>query len=312
MGLPAPVTGATGGADRNAVLSAFSVFFLPGETRELRSLDPWGRAIVTGDDLEAASEAAISLPGNVYFSLNPILPGSPSASATTVLKRTWILFDVDPVRPAGVPSTDAEKARAGEVAWDVAERLSTLGWPSPVWADSGNGYHVYYRIDLPNDPLAHEIVKSCIVHMAKLCDTADAKVDRAVHDAPRICRLPGTWNRKGPDTPDRPHRMAKLDPPAEVATVTVDQLKALTAKPFKKPLAPVTAGGGIERYIASAIDRECARVDLAPPGERNVSLNRAAFALATMKSWPEFDWYDHGECASGRRSATQDQARDSR
>ena len=48
-------------------------------------------------------------------------------------------------------ATDAELAVALERTRSVAEHLTVVGWPAPVLAMSGNGYHLLYRVDLPAD-----------------------------------------------------------------------------------------------------------------------------------------------------------------
>ncbi len=300
MGLLAPVTGATGGADRNAIRSALSLLFSPGEYRELRSpgieiyRTRW--KVVSGDDLDTATEAACWLSdGPVYWSLNPIQADAVTASKGTVTRRAWFLIDLDTVRPKDVSATEAEKCRSYSVAADIVTYLELAGWPEPVFVDSGNGHHLLYAIDLPNTPLSHQICKAALGALSARFSTEHVKVDTAVHDAPRISRLPGTWNRKGEDTPERPHRLATIVcSPLAIHRVPVELLQALTAKPAEKvkgkPLAPVSVSRGLGKYVETAVNRECERVSLAPEGTRNASLNRAAFSLATLASWPEMDW----------------------
>ncbi len=53
-------------------------------------------------------------------------------------------------------------------------------------------------------------------------------MDTSVGNAARISRLPGTWNRKGEDTTDRPHRRAKvLSYPDTFMPVTKEMLAAI-------------------------------------------------------------------------------------
>src|SRR5262249_49366020 len=126
------------------------------------------------------------------------------ASDHHVDRRRWLLIDVDPVRLAGIGATDAEKATAREVTEAIRRHLDGLGWPAPIPAHSGNGWHLFYALDLPADD--GELVKRCLAALAKRFDTDAAKVDTAVHNAARIVKVPGTLARKGDPTPDRPHR----------------------------------------------------------------------------------------------------------
>jgi hypothetical protein len=36
------------------------------------------------------------------------------------------------------------------------------------------------------------------------------KIDQSVHNPARLCKVPGTWARKGDNTTDRPHRIAQF------------------------------------------------------------------------------------------------------
>jgi hypothetical protein len=75
-------------------------------------------------------------------------------------------------------------------------------------ADSGNGYHLLYRVDLPADDGG--LVERILAALGERFDTPHAKIDRTVFNPARICKLPGTLARKGDSTADRPHRRAKL------------------------------------------------------------------------------------------------------
>jgi hypothetical protein len=90
----------------------------------------------------------------------------------------------------------------------VQEYLTSLGWPEPIRVDSGNGYHLLYRGDRCNPSSAAWVY--ILKLLAKTFNTEGAKVDTSVGNASRISRLPGTWNRKGPNAPDRPHRLAHV------------------------------------------------------------------------------------------------------
>jgi hypothetical protein len=44
----------------------------------------------------------------------------------------------------------------------IGRQLASEGWPAPLLSDSGNGAHLLYPIDLPNDPESSELVKLCL------------------------------------------------------------------------------------------------------------------------------------------------------
>ncbi len=76
-----------------------------------------------------------------------------TTSDAGIIRRCWLLLDFDPRRPSGISLTDAEHTAALERARTVRDRLREAGWPDPVLADSGNGAHLLYSIDLPNDEM---------------------------------------------------------------------------------------------------------------------------------------------------------------
>jgi hypothetical protein len=269
-----------------------SVLFGAGERRELRSLPSARSRVVNGSDLDHAVNEAVSLSTqNVYWCLNPIQDTAERAKAATVKHRTWFLIDIDPIRPADVSATEEEKEKAGEVAQAIQGYLVyERGWPAPVIVDSGNGWHLLFRIHLPNDKLTHQIIKDVIYHLGHKFDTQFATVDKATHDAPRISKLPGTTAMKGPDTKDRPHRIARIGfVPDAIEAVTFEQLRELAGPPAKEkaPRLIASDGAGMSGYVSRAIEGEAGKVALSTPGSRNHTLNKAAFSLGTMADWPE-------------------------
>ena len=282
-------------SDQSEIRRAIQILFGQGEWHELRAL-PSGRGkIVIGGGWDAAVESAVSLSDeSVYYCLNPISKDAERAKKATVVSRRWFPLDIDTVRPRDVSATEAEKAKSAEVAYAIFSHLNDLGWPEPVMVDSGNGWHLLYRIDLPHSDLSTQIIKSATYRLAEQFDTAFGKVDKATHDAPRVFKLPGTFARKGPDTSDRPWRIAKIVyDPETIGVVSGEQLQNITAKESDQQPSPWTAkavnGQGLIPYIASALSQECGRVALAIEGERNTALNRAAFSMGQFCDWPEFD-----------------------
>ena len=161
-------------------------------------------------------------PSGGYATLNPLNPDLLARRANRiawanegelakdkdVLARRWVLVDADPVRDPLVSATDAEKAEARAVILDVREHLVGRGWPVPVFADSGNGYHLLYRVDLPAEDGGE--VRKLLNALADKFDTPRVKIDRSVFNPARICKLPGTLARKGDHAPARPHRRATV------------------------------------------------------------------------------------------------------
>jgi hypothetical protein len=217
------------GADGNTgdIRRALEVLFEPGDVVELRAFK--GRETVSGyyDDHALLADEAGKLENrgySVYVTLNEVdtallarasnrarkVYKEPATSDSDIVRRRWLPLDFDPARPSGVSATDAEKKAARRRAVEVREHLRELGWPEPVVGDSGNGYHLLYRIELPNDPQSLELVKGILEALAfKFSDKA-VEVDVTTCNAARIWKLYGTTARKGDDAGDRPHRRSGL------------------------------------------------------------------------------------------------------
>lgn len=132
-----------------------------------------------------------------------------NASDKHVVARRWIPIDADPAKPfADISATDDEKAAARLLIDGVREDLDSLGWPIPLFADSGNGYHVWARVDLPADDGG--TVQRFLKALARRHNTSGAKIDTTLFNASRILKIPGTWARKGENLPDRPHRFCRV------------------------------------------------------------------------------------------------------
>ena len=172
---------------------------------------------------------------------------------TDILRRRWLPVDIDPVRPSGVSSTDAEHAAALDAAGRIAAYLTEQGFPEPLRADSGNGAHLLYRIDLANDDAATEVVKGVLTTLDTLFSNDVITVDTANYNAARIWKLYGTLSRKGDSTPERPHRRAKiLSVPQNIEVVPRERLQHLAGILPKDEPAPRRTGGSIDlvRWLA--------------------------------------------------------------
>lgn len=170
----------------------------------------------------------------------------------------WLLIDCDPLRnPAKTPSTDAEKADALKVATEIQDYFLTIkGYPS-ILADSGNGYHVLLRIDLDSSAESKTLYSRVLQSLNQQFSTGDessgTKIDVSVFNPSRICKIYGTVVRKGPETADRPYRMAHLiDVPSTLPVVSREVLERLAADapaPVAEPVpeSPAASSAAIEK-----------------------------------------------------------------
>jgi hypothetical protein len=203
----------------------------PGTVTELRILHTrCGTVSGYFDDPAKLARAAAAWDGRasgLYFTLNPVRPELLARSAnrlterarqTTgdkdILRRRWLPIDFDPVRPSGISSTKAEHQAALDRAREARDWLREVGWPAPVLASSGNGAHLLYPLDLP--PVEDVgpywgAALHCVLQALNLRFGDDrVVVDTTTANASRIWKLYGTRACKGDDTPDRPHRIARM------------------------------------------------------------------------------------------------------
>lgn len=218
---------------REAIQRSIDLLFEDGQGVELRCFDtPDGTVSFLCNDKQALVDAAMELDGKVsgvFVTLNPISPElinlAPNTKRThitwtandsDVLRYRWLFVDLDPKRPKDTSSTENEHDRASAAGTRLREKLRAMGWPDPLLADSGNGAHLDYRIDLPNDAKSKQLVKSVLRGMATLMEDDTVEVDLKTSNPSRLCRLYGTMTQKGPSTRERPHRRSRIiDPPSE-------------------------------------------------------------------------------------------------
>ena len=253
----------------HSVLEALGLLVEPGAVAELRAIGADGR-ISSGffDDLAQMATAAEVLDASgefsgIYVTLNPVNPAllarranrvqsrlsrkDATTSDGDIVHRRWLPIDIDPVRPSGISATLEEHRAACRTAGDICDALTEAGWPRPIVADSGNGGHLLYRIDLPNDAASTDLVKGVLAVLDLQFSSDVAKVDTANFNAARIWKCYGTVSRKGDSTKERPHnRSAIITRPYETEVVPASLLRALStfATPPEPPSSPPAVGRG--------------------------------------------------------------------
>lgn len=285
-------------SDEAEIRKAIELFADRESGVEVMALTSGVHRTLASSDVGGVVKAVGELPSGigVYFRINPV-PATMTRPAkdADVIRRRWLYVDIDPVKPEeqkNEPSTVSEKAAAGEVADSVIGKLSESNWPAPVIVDSGNGYALFWRCDLPNDSLVRETIKRFLSSLSREFSGSKGQIDKAVHNAGRLVKLPGTWARKGTDTQERPHRPCQIVMvPTNLISVTFDQITAAIVEepkaverngdthyePPPRIAKPATMN---KAYAAKALDNECARVVFAT--QRNNALNRAAFSLGQL------------------------------
>ena len=302
--------------DAAAILAALPVLFTQDDVIELRAF-PKGRkrtdaGYFDGQHWPQLAEHAARLSASgaaVYVTLNPVDPQLLSrysnriegyASTTTtdkqVTRRRWLLIDIDPVRPSGTSATDAQLDAAKVKARAVYGYLNGIGWPAPLVAESGNGMHLLYALDLPNDDDATALVKAVLIALGERFDDAQTKVDRAVFNAARICKLYGTLANKGDHTAAAPWRLSKLLQTPARAVVTPEQLRGLI--PAATPGTTAKAAASMLQSGGFNLEDFLSRHGLAYTTDRHDGSER--FKLAACPFNPE---HGNGEAAIFRKAS---------
>jgi len=175
---------------------------------------------------------------NVYFVLNKINDAcfsreqsnsmlekpKQTTSDNDIELREWLLIDVDTKRATGVSASDIEKANSKETANKVYAFLRDFGFSEPICTDSGNGYHLLYKINLQNNDESKNLLQKFLQLLDLYFTTDKAEIDKTVFNASRITKLYGTVARKGKSTEDRPHRESYIIKAPEKIKVTPIEL----------------------------------------------------------------------------------------
>ncbi len=242
---------------RRDIRAAVDALCEPGQVVELRVLNVAPRdATASGyyNQHDKLVDAALEYDGlgrGLYITLNPCTPAllsrasnrsrnvgksDPTTADHDILRRRWLPIDFDPKRPSGIASSDEEHRLALDVAASASAWLGEREWPEPITADSGNGGHLLYRIDVPNDDESRDLIKQCLETIQQKFGNDQVKGDTVNFNAARIWRFYGTLNKKGDHTPERPHRRARIiTAPTEPGVVTIEQLHALAAMRIDEP-----------------------------------------------------------------------------
>jgi hypothetical protein len=333
-----------------AIQEALEALTEPGQTFEIRCIHERKYRGMQGffNDPETAADMIDRLDGDyrgIYVTLNPVDPDlihraqnrfksledGLGALDTNVLRRKWLPLDFDPIRVKGISATPTEHANALKLAKSVADTLELVyGFPQPLFASSGNGAHVVFPCDWPNDDATRDAIKAFLGSLRATFSTGQVDIDTSVFNASRIWRLYGTVAKKGEHTLERPHRVSKLlslggrSELLDFATIT-----DFTGRNRSKDAGSTSAGSkslyersypkdeGKYRVLnRAALDRidewvpaifgEDARPYQAGYRISSANLGRDLEEDLTIHPWPrgikDFGEHDSGETQEGRRT----------
>lgn len=189
---------------------------------------------------------------NIYFTLNAINPAcydreqhdrivtkpKSTTSDNDIVGRDWILIDIDTKKPSDTNSTDEEKEMAKEVVNNVFKFLRDEGFEKPVVCDSGNGFHLLYKIAMKNNNENTTICKEFLQVLDMLFSNPNVEIDCSTFNSSRICKLYGTFSRKGSNTKKRPQRESKILRIPDEVKITPNEYFAKVAAMLPKPEQP--------------------------------------------------------------------------
>lgn len=189
---------------------------------------------------------------NIYFTLNAINPAcydreqhdrivtkpKSTTSDNDIVGRDWILIDIDTKKPSDTNSTDEEKEMAKGVVNNVFKFLRDEGFEKPVVCDSGNGFHLLYKIAMKNNNENTTICKEFLQVLDMLFSNPNVEIDCSTFNSSRICKLYGTFSRKGSNTKKRPQRESKILRIPDDVKITPNEYFAKVAAMLPKPEQP--------------------------------------------------------------------------
>lgn len=172
-----------------------------------------------------------------------------------IIRRNWVMIDFDPIRKTGVNSTEEEFELAHKKAQQVFTFLRSNGFQEPVICKSGNGWHLQYKVDLPNDDDTTEIIKQFFSYLGSKFTDEFVDIDQKVFNKARLCKLYGTMAKKGANLADRPWRMSEIVyVPKSINVTPIEQFKTLADQAPKeepKQLPNRNYYGGGQRFDLS-------------------------------------------------------------
>ncbi|HKF94543.1 MAG TPA: hypothetical protein VKB96_08070, partial [Gammaproteobacteria bacterium] len=169
-------------SDHAEIVNALMALFDPADVIELRAIHKSRKrtdaGYFDGDHREKLATEAVRLSkasAAVYVTLNRLDPqlltryanrveqfAQATATDANVIRRRWLLLDFDPIRPKDTSSTDKQFKAAKDCARACYKSLKGEGWPDPVVAESGNGMHLLYALDLPNNSESRDLTKGAL------------------------------------------------------------------------------------------------------------------------------------------------------
>ena len=137
-------------------------------------------------------------------------------------------------------ATSAEHKKARQVAERAREFLKDLGFPSPIFIDSSNGFHLLYPLKLTKSKAHDTLLKTALCALSEHISEDSCKIDTVVCDRGRKIRMPGSLNNEA--EPNK--RMARILESPDCGFFVTEELLQKLACTGNKQLGWL--GSGIE------------------------------------------------------------------
>ncbi len=209
---------------------------------------------------------AIADPGRATWVRRLLHPDGDDPASLIDVPRRWLALDVDGLaRPAAIAAGNLNACAGIAIAALPPEFHDAR---CVAQATAGHGYkpgvrlRLWYWLDRPVGGaglkrwLAASLVDHALFGAAQICYTAAPVFNGGRDPLPdRMCRLPGA------------------------AQVAVPELPAPVPQPAVVPVKPQS---GLSRYAEVALDNACRRIIEAQDGERNRTINSAAYGIGRL------------------------------
>lgn len=160
-----------------------------------------------------------------------------------------------PSAPSGISASKEEKEAARRVAGMAMKKLMAMGFSEPVVADSGNGYHLLFKIHASVEE--RQVLADFLAVLDMWFSTDAVKIDTTVFNPARITKLYGTMARKGASTQERPHRRSYIiRAPQEIRETSMTLVRNIAAEnrhmtmPADNPRQRSSGSFNLEQFLA--------------------------------------------------------------
>lgn len=166
-------------------------------------------------------------PYNIYFifnelkdalnglpQLNKMMRGAKTVNDKDIKYRRWLMLDFDPIREGDVKdiaSTEEEFERSKETARKARKFLVEMGFKQPVVCFSGNGTHLFFKIEKTECTAeTDKVFQNILKYVAMRFSDSQVDCDVKVYNRARLTKFYSSISRKGGNTSERPHRKSQI------------------------------------------------------------------------------------------------------